>query len=106
MIEKVLMLMLDQIVENDIQHNDEQQLSLLKVNIEKKFLTKRKLFIHKRRHCLKIPPLGIFFSCSSSTKLEEYARINKSAKLITRFNIFSALNGDKPSVFSKISISC
>jgi hypothetical protein len=44
MIEKVLMLMLDQIVENDIQHNDEQQLSLLKINIQNQFLTKRKIF--------------------------------------------------------------
>jgi hypothetical protein len=50
--------------------------------------------------------LGIFFSCSSSAKLVVFARTNKSAKLITRFNIFNALNGDKPSVFSNISISC
>jgi hypothetical protein len=64
------------------------------------------MLLLKRRHCLIIPPFGIFFSCSSSAKLELFANINKSAKLITRFNIFNALNADKPSVFSNISISC
>lgn len=57
------------------------------------------------RHCLRIPPVGIFFSCSSSAKLVELANTSISVIFITRFSIDTACSIDKPCVGSSISTS-
>lgn len=45
------------------------------------FVWKKYIELTNRKHCLKIPPLDIFFSASSSPKFNELANISTSAML-------------------------
>lgn len=58
-----------------------------------------------RKHCLKIPPLDMFFSASSSPKFKELANIKTSAILTSRCRKDTATSRGIPCVGSSTSNS-
>ena len=57
------------------------------------------------RHCLSIPPAGMFFSCSSSAKLVELANTSTSVRFMILCRMDTACSMLRPWVGSRISTS-
>ena len=73
--------------------------------VELLLIKKTEVHLPSLRHCLRIPPLDMFFSCSSSLKLILLANTSISVIFISRCRNDTACSIERPWLGSSISTS-